>query len=343
MITKALMRTRVSLILATALAVVRTADACCPVAPRGESVVNADQTVILVWDKEHQTEHFIRKASFRSEGDSVGFLVPTPSRPQLEESGNEAFPYLAQITAPKKPVEVGLPISCSAAPETSYGRGVRVVEEKTVAGYHAVVLAADSGKELVAWLRDHGYAYTPEVAVWAQPYLEGRWYMTAMKIAKTSDGHATPGVAASALRITFRTDRPLFPYREPDSRKDAAQLDVKDRLLRIYLVAESRYEGRFPSGQTWGEGARWSQPLKPEQKAQLLHLLGLPESVGPARFWLTEFDHHWPYGKAPGDVYFSAATDQRKLARGSRVIFDPTLGLALGLCLARPLWRRKGS
>ena len=101
------------------------------------------------------------------------------------------------------------------------------MEEKTVAGYlTAVVLAADSGKALVAWLQDHGYAYTPEAAAWAQPYLEGHWYMTAMKIAKTADGRVAPGVAASALRITFKTDRPLFPYREPDSRHDVARLHV---------------------------------------------------------------------------------------------------------------------
>ncbi|OYV04765.1 MAG: hypothetical protein CFE26_15125, partial [Verrucomicrobiales bacterium VVV1] len=76
------------------------ARSCCAVSSAGIPAINADQTVILLWDKERQTEHFIRKASFRGQGDSVGFLVPSPSRPQLEESGNEAFPYLAQITAP---------------------------------------------------------------------------------------------------------------------------------------------------------------------------------------------------------------------------------------------------
>jgi hypothetical protein len=306
-------------------------------------VVNADQTVILLWDRERQTEHFIRKASFRSEGDSVGFIVPTPSRPQLEESGNAAFPYLAEITAPKKPTQVGLPLSCSAEPKTSYGRGVQVVEEKTVAGYHAVVLAADSGKALVTWLQEHGYAYTPEAAAWAQPYLEKHWYMTAMKIAKEEERRATSAVAASALRITFQTERPLFPYREPDSRHDAAQLDVRDRLLRIYFVAESRYEGRFPSGQAWEGKPRWSQPLQENQRSQLLHHLGLPERTGPSRFWLTEFEDHWPYGKAPGDVYFSASTDQRKLARTKPVIFDPMLAIAVGLVLSRPLLRRQAA
>jgi len=330
-----------TLLCALSLIITERASACCAVAAHGVPVVNADQTVILLWDKEHQTEHFIRKASFRAEGDSVGFLVPTPTRPQLEESGNEAFPYLAQITAPKTPESVGLPIGCASTPQGALTRSVRVVEEKDVAGYHAVVLAADSGKALVEWLREHDYAYTPEAAAWAQPYLEGHWYMTAMKIAKEGDRGAISGVAASALRITFHTDHPLFPYREPDSRQDAAKLGITDRLLRIYFVGESRYEGRFPSGQSWEGKARWSQPLAAEQRAQLLRHLGLPESTGPARYWLTEIDDHWPYGKAPGDVYFAPSASQQKLADAVPVALDPTLVLAVGLVLARPLFRRR--
>ena len=43
---------------------------------------------------------------------------------------------------------------------------------------------------------------------------------------------------AAALRISFKTDRPLFPYREPDDKGDAGKLGAKDRLLRIYFLAE---------------------------------------------------------------------------------------------------------
>lgn len=226
----------------------------------------------------------------------MGFLVPTPSRPQLEESGNAAFPYLADITAPPKPQSVGLLMGCATVeqPVSNYARSVRVIEEKTVAGYHAVVLEADSGKALVAWLQDHGYAYTPEAAAWAQPYLEKRWYMTAMKIAKDARRQSDPAVAVSALRITFQTDRPLFPYREPDSSQNAAKLNVSGRLLRIYFVAESRYEGRFPSSESWTGKVRWGGLLRQDQRSQLLRHLGLDEKTGPSKVWLTEYEDRWP-------------------------------------------------
>src|SRR5437763_10772306 len=77
------------------------AEACCPAPPSGKPVVNADQSVIIVWDAASKTEHFIRRASFKSDADDFGFLVPTPQKPELEESGDAAFATLAKITAPE--------------------------------------------------------------------------------------------------------------------------------------------------------------------------------------------------------------------------------------------------
>src|SRR4051794_25976423 len=77
------------------------APACCPVPPSGQSVVNADQTVLMMWDAAHETQHFIRRASFKSAADDFGFLVPSPSQPELSESGNEVFPYLQKLTEPE--------------------------------------------------------------------------------------------------------------------------------------------------------------------------------------------------------------------------------------------------
>lgn len=295
------------------LSIQNMVHACCAVSMKGDPVINADQTVILLWDKERQMEYFIRKASFRSQGESLGFLVPSPSRPQLEESGNEAFPYLDEITAPPPPPRGGYSLGCSAAPQIAPIQGVRVIEEKTVAGYDTVVLAADSGKALMAWLKDHQYSYTPEVATWAQPYLDQKWYMTAMKIAKPATGKEKPALAASALRISFKTDRPLFPYREPDSRKDAEKLGIKDRVLRIYFIAEARYEGHFSNGNAWTGKLQWSRPLADGQRKQLLTHLKLDQNKVPAKFWLSEFVDQWPYGVAPGDVYFSKSDVQHQV------------------------------
>ena len=325
-------------------AATKSAHACCAVAAGGVPVVNADQTVIIWWDKSNQIEHFIRKASFRGGGESIGFLVPTPSRPQLEESGDEAFRYLANITAPKRFAGGGFPLGCSVAAPSNSIQGVRLIEEKTVAGFDAVVLAADSGKELIEWLRQREYVFTPEAAAWAQPYLANGWYITAMKVTKDPDARSKSEVSASALRISFKTDRPIFPYREPDSRIDAERLGVGHRLLRIYFVAESRYEGRFSPSLQWSGKTRYSQPLQKDQRTNLLQHLEMPESTGPSQAWLTECEDSWPYGKAPGDVTFTPSADQGKLTRDLSAVgksFDPTLLALIGVFLARPLFRRR--
>src|SRR4051794_6379519 len=87
--------------LLVAILVCDPAPACCPAPPSGKPVVNADQTVILIWDAAKKTQHFIRKASFKSDADDFGFLVPSPSRPELNESGNEAFAVLSRLTEPE--------------------------------------------------------------------------------------------------------------------------------------------------------------------------------------------------------------------------------------------------
>ncbi len=85
---------------AAALTAPVRSPACCAVSRLGEPVINADQTVLILWDAETRTEHFVRKASFRGGGADFGFLVPTPALPELSESDSGVFQALADITRP---------------------------------------------------------------------------------------------------------------------------------------------------------------------------------------------------------------------------------------------------
>ncbi len=297
------------------------APACCPAPPPGKPVINADQTVIIIWDAATKTQHFIRQASFKSEADDFGFLVPTPAQPELEESGNEAFPFLLKLTEPQtqrvqRPSR-GMGCACSADPRTmsSAPTDVKVLEEKLVAGFAAVVLEAASTDALLKWLQDHGYAFSPEVQAWAQPYVEAGWKITALKVAKEKDGEKNKNVAASALRMTFKTDRPIFPYREPDFKDSAQVLASSRRLLRVYFLAEARYQGVLTPEIEWSGRVAWTNKLKAEDRLKALQLLKLPDSTGPAGWWLTEFEDDWPYQVAPADVYFSVDSNQDTVER----------------------------
>jgi hypothetical protein len=298
------------------------APACCPAPPSGKPVVNADQTVILLWDPSTKTEHFVRQASFKSDADDFGFLIPSPAKPELAESGDEAFPFLRKLTEPevrKAPAGGGnIGCGCGAAAPKAAPAGlakVTVLEEKRVAGFNASVLEANDADGLVGWLKDHGYAYSPEVKAWAAPYVEAGWKVTALKVAKGKEAAADKTVGAASLRLSFKADRPLFPYREPDPSRQAAQLGASHRLLRIYFLADARYQGGLTKEVPWTGKVAWSGKVSPEDRTRLLGGLKLPQTTGPAELWLTEFEDDWSYRAAPADVYFARDTDQAPVRR----------------------------
>jgi hypothetical protein len=301
------------------------APACCPAPPSGKPVVNADQTVIVLWDAATKTQHFIRQASFKSEADDFGFLIPSPAAPELEESGNDAFPLLRKLTEPEVQTRPrpsgGMGCGCSESPKAVGGRSnnleppVTVLQDKLVAGFHARVLEAKSAEALVGWLKEYGYAFSPEVRDWAKPYVDAGWKITALQVAKGANGQATKDLAAAALRMSFKTDRPLFPYREPDHKGSAEALGAGARLLRIYFVAEARYRGELTKEVPWTGQVAWAGKLTAGACRKLLALLKLPEGTGPAPAWLTEFEDRWPYRAAPADVTFSPDPDQGTVRR----------------------------
>ena len=321
------------LILAFCTAAAASTQACCAVGRFGAPVVNADQTVLLIWDPKTKTEHFVRKASFKAEGDDFGFLVPSPSRPQLSESGGEAFPHLANITRPQIKPHMSFACSASTTRFAAVGNAVTVIEQKDVAGFHATVLSATSASALTGWLKTNGYYFSPEVEAWAAPYVRDGWMFTALRVAKKSNAQSGTTVKADTLRITFQTERPLFPYREPDSREAAKKIGAPARLLRLYFISDERYDGALDGGHAWSGKAVWSNPLPPSEKETLLRLLKLPPASGPEKWWLTEFEDHWKYGVAPGDLYFAPARTQAKLVRWADAR-GATTDVSLLVCLA---------
>ena len=115
--------------------------------------------------------------------------------------------------------------------------------------------------------------------------------------------------------MSFKTDRPLFPYREPDSKNAAASLGAKQRLLRIFFIADARFDGELTKTQPWTGQVAWAGKVKAADRAKLLEHLKLPATTGPANWWLTEFEDAWPYRVAPADLYFSRAAKQDDVRR----------------------------
>jgi hypothetical protein len=324
----------------------------CAVAPRfGETVQIADESAIIVWDAASKTEHFIRRATFSSAARDFGFLVPTPTKPELSEAGDGAFTALASLTAPRVIVQsaprgggggcgcgtVMSPMSVGEANKQAAPAGVvEVLETKRVAGHDAAVLQADDADALAQWLKDHGYESSPAIKEWAAPYVKAKWKITAFKIARDDDpaqaGTAKSGpttakaatgagpVATTALRMTFHTEQPFYPYREPPGVPPVMSGPSPGRLLRVYFVAEDRVKGTLgEAGRPWGELANarvvWSDKLVDANRGSLLRQLKMSEEMPPASWRVTEFEDHSSPRPGTEDVYFLHDEDQGNVER----------------------------
>ena len=69
----------------------RPLEGCAPAPHRGQWVDIRDESALIIWDEVTKTEHFIRRASFETAADDFGFLVPTPTQPDLGEADDRVF------------------------------------------------------------------------------------------------------------------------------------------------------------------------------------------------------------------------------------------------------------
>lgn len=281
--------------------------ACCAVSSPGRVVVNADQTVLMIWNAKLKMQHFIRQASFKSDASDVGFLVPSPAKPELAETDQAVFDTLKMITAPPPPKgEFGGGGGGFGGGLALGPKPVQIIEQKRVAGFDATVLKADSGESLVEWLKKNGYDYSPAVAAWAKPYITEKWFFTALKVAPKDEAAKKQAgeLQSPGLRISFKTEQPLFPYREPKTAPHANALTKKARTLQIFFIAEAQYAGALGESENWSGKTVWSDKLSSDQVQKLTDQLKSPAIEFPAEPWLTEFRDSWEYDRAKSDLRF---------------------------------------
>ncbi len=238
---------------------------CAGAPPEGESILVKHESALIVWDEGSHVEHFVRTAAFGGSARSFGFLVPSPARPTLAEADEEVLLDLYRVTSPEsvvvKDVEVDPTLSFFSfyfgVPDLPLTRsGVDVVEETHVAGLDATILAANDASALSDWLRGRGFEQREALKRWLAIYVAKGWYVTAFRYerpgerildangeAKTYDmeddtGNLKSVFASRAVRITFPTNEPVYPYLEPDDVPD-----VPHRILDLFVIANQRMDG----------------------------------------------------------------------------------------------------
>jgi hypothetical protein len=332
----------VPLLLAAILATCpRPAVGCAVVLQKDGSTSIDSELAVIIHDSATKTEHFIRSADFRSTSNNFGFLVPTPTKPELAEASAELFSALIDITKRRTIVEYRakeLKFGCAgssalpsdvrppvkvAGKDSDSVRTVQVVEQKRVGDYDAVVLRATDPLKLRVWLTTNGYDTRPELDEWFAEYTKNDWYLTAFKISSDRLTNAGNKLAVSSptVRISFQTDRPFYPYREPaDMRTNRSS-----RKLQLFVLSDSRVSGTV-GDKPWDADTEWSNKINAEQVAKVVNSGQLPESVGNRAWHLTELLDFSSPRQGTAELYFGTAADQSNVERTPLVIhkeYDP--------------------
>jgi hypothetical protein len=278
----------------------RVVSPCALVGGRTVSVRIDAEEALIVWDAARRVEHFVRRADFQGAGATpFGFLVPTPSRPELADADEGVFARLADIYGVVPPPPRHTRDGSRGAPRSRAADAVQVVEVTRVAGLSATVLRASDPQALAAWLAQHGFASRPGLAAWLRPYTAGTWHLTAFRY----EGGAAPSFGSRAVRLSFAATQPFYPYAEPSDQPQRG-----DRRLRVTVISAERVRGLVGA-------APWTARTGYAGRPGLRDALGgaVPLDAVAPQAWMTTFED-FPSVRGARDLTFAREPSQALVA-----------------------------
>jgi hypothetical protein len=213
-------------------------SACCYFAAKDKDILQPAQKAFLIWDPVEKVESFTVQPKFEGNAVDFGMVIPTPSKPKLDEMPREFFKELAVFTilepmdlSKYKQMRLYALSAASDKPGQAGKPKVRVLEAGIVGSLDYKIIQADRADDLYAWLKDNKYSYSGDEAT-LDFYIKKAWFFTVMKIDTMQmkkkpdgsyDGEVTP------TRFTFASDKLIYPLK-------ITQLSVKDKTEALFYV-----------------------------------------------------------------------------------------------------------
>jgi hypothetical protein len=237
-------------------------SACCYFAAKDKDIVQPAQKAFLTWDGAEKVETFTVQPKFEGNALDFGMVIPTPSKPKLDEMPREFFKELAVFTI-LEPMDISKYKNLKFALSRASGglvtetkkTTVKVVEAGIVGSLDYKIIVAERADDLYAWLKENKYSYSGDEAT-LDFYIKKGWFFTVMKIDAmqmkkkpdgTFDGEVTP------TRFTFASDKLVYPLK-------ITQISVKDKTEALFYVQAAHkvdLPGDFSYEYTWTP--MWSQ------------------------------------------------------------------------------------
>src|SRR6266702_6573636 len=164
--------------------------ACCYFSALGSDVNQPSQKAFLTWNPAEQIESFTVQPRFEGNAADFGMVIPTPSRPRLNEMPRDFFKELAVFTI-LKPMPLDKykrrrlyreSMGKLALEDRAAGKStVRVLEAGVVGSLDYKIITAERADDLYDWLKQNRYHYAGDEKTLGF-YIQKRWVFTVMKI-----------------------------------------------------------------------------------------------------------------------------------------------------------------
>jgi hypothetical protein len=290
--------------------------ACCYFAAKDADILQPAQKVFVTWDPKEQVESFTVQPKFEGNAKDFGMVIPTPSKPRLDEMPRDFFKELAVYTILNKreqPRSMLLPLRFGFQGGGFGGRGggfgkpggagfgmfgggagmpmprppaVKVVETGIVGSLDYKIITATRSDDLYTWLKDNKYSYAGDEAT-LDFYVKKKWFFTVMKIdtmqmKKNKKGSYTGEVTPT--RFQFTSEQLVYPLK-------ITQLSVKDKTEALFYV-QAPFKVDLPGDMTYQY--QWVPMLQNAQGWYAKGTFGTKDLPGNADDWLQAIKDQTP-------------------------------------------------
>jgi hypothetical protein len=321
------MKLRIGAALALALLLAPAARAaCCYFAAKDKDINQPGQKAFLTWDPEKKVESFTVQPKFEGNALDFGMVIPTPSRPKLDEMPRDLFKDLAIYTIllplpeaihPEPLVMDGMMFGAkpeeapTTEPSVTVKKAVVVLESGVVGSLDYKIIVAEDAKALYAWLDENHYNYGGDVGT-LDFYIAKKWFFTVMKIDSKQMKKAPDGSYLGEItptRFTFASEACIYPLK-------ITQLSVKSQTDALFYV-QAPQQMDLQGDLSWKHSYRvmW-----------LTYMLGCSASEEQQRE--LEARNKWVEAKRQKDPQFETTKLEwsRKLGDGEIGLLDDPLG-----------------
>jgi hypothetical protein len=266
--------------------------ACCYFSAVGSDVNQPAQKAFITFDPAEDIESFTVQPKFEGNAADFGMVIPTPSRPKLNEMPRAFFKELATFTILKpmpldkyKQFRFRMMVPSMAAGGADMMKAkrstVRVLEAGVVGSLEYKIVTAERADDLYSWLKQNKYSYSGDEPTLGN-YIQRKWVFTVMRVDPKQMKRGADGKYQGEItptRFTFSTPSLIYPLR-------ITKISVTGETEALFYVQapfKVDLPGPFSYQYTWTPMLR--QALS----------FAVPEKVTPAeKAWMQTADAEMP-------------------------------------------------